>query len=185
MSITTKRGDDGTTALMYNRRVSKGHPRVEAYAQVDELNASLGLARATCGLSDASDFLKETQKELVVLMGELATAPEDLERYIRDGYGRIEEKHVHRLEEKIRDLESGEVNFNGWATPGNTLHAGYLDQARVVCRSAERRIVVLRETAQGPAEYPHLIVYLNRLSDLLWLMARDEETRAETRPSKA
>lgn len=183
MSITTKRGDDGTTALMYNRRVSKGHPRVEAYAQVDELNAALGLARATSELAAVSEFLKETQKELVVLMGELATAPEDLERYIRDGYGRIEEKNVQRLEEKIRDLESRDVKFHGWATPGDTLHAGYLDQARVVCRSAERRIVVLSEMADVSIDYRQIMAYLNRLSDLLWLMARDEETRAESRPS--
>lgn len=86
MSIATKTGDYGTTGLMYNRRVSKCHPRVEAYGAVDELNAALGMARAFA----TGEFLREslfaTQKDLVTIMGELATTTEDLQRYTRDGF---------------------------------------------------------------------------------------------------
>src|SRR3954464_7000856 len=84
MSIVTKTGDAGTTGLMYNRRVSKCHPRVEAYGAVDELNATLGWARATFQEAFARDNLLAIQKELVLLMGELATGAEDLARYVAD-----------------------------------------------------------------------------------------------------
>src|SRR5215470_16688964 len=86
MSIVTKTGDDGTTGLMYNRRVPKSHPQVEAYGAVDELNAALGSARATAGQPFVRDNLLLIQKELVILMGELATLTEDLPRYARDGF---------------------------------------------------------------------------------------------------
>src|SRR5690242_3641751 len=86
MSIATKTGDQGTCGLMYNRRVPKSHPRVEAYGCVDELNAALGLARATAQYDFVRGNLLALQKDLVTLMGELATAPEDLARYAKDGY---------------------------------------------------------------------------------------------------
>src|SRR5215831_3164558 len=81
MSIITKTGDDGTTGLMYNRRVPKCHPRVEAYGAVDELNAALGMARARSADEFPQESLLAIQKDLVILMGELATLPEDMERY--------------------------------------------------------------------------------------------------------
>mgnify|MGYP002629984710 FL=1 len=86
MSIATKTGDLGTTGLMYNRRVSKCHARVEAYGCVDELNAALGLARANGTYEFVSSTLLEAQKDLVTLMGELATAVDDLPRYVKDGF---------------------------------------------------------------------------------------------------
>src|SRR5271154_2997027 len=86
MSIVTRTGDDGTTGLMYNRRVSKCHPRVEAYGSVDELNAAIGLARGAGQTPSARERLLEIQKDLVVVMGELATQAEDLPRYIKDGF---------------------------------------------------------------------------------------------------
>src|ERR1700689_3448074 len=89
MSIATKTGDDGSTGLMYNRRVSKCHPRVEAYGAVDELNAALGLARASAQHTFVRDRLLEIQRHLVTLMGELATRPEDLLRYAKDGYALV------------------------------------------------------------------------------------------------
>ena len=86
MSIATRTGDAGTTGLMYNRRVSKSHPRVEAYGTVDELNTAIGLARAGA----EHDFIRENlllvQRDLVILMGELATSIEDLPRFLKDGY---------------------------------------------------------------------------------------------------
>ena len=88
MSIATRTGDAGTTGLMYNRRVSKSDPRVEAYGSVDELNAAIGMARATSTLPFISDNLLLIQKDLVILMGELATAQEDMKRYFQDGFQR-------------------------------------------------------------------------------------------------
>src|SRR5258707_13489202 len=89
MSIATKTGDNGSTGLMYNRRVSKCHPRVEAYGCVDELNAALGTARALAEHDFITTNLLVIQKDLVTLMGELATAEEDLERYVKESYSMV------------------------------------------------------------------------------------------------
>src|SRR5579871_4499819 len=89
MSIATKTGDKGTTGLMYNRRVSKCHPRVEAYGCVDELNAALGLARATGEHEFIRGNLFMVQKDLVILMGELATSVEHLPRFVHDGFSLV------------------------------------------------------------------------------------------------
>ncbi len=173
MSIVTKTGDQGTTGLMYNRRVSKCHPRVEAYGCVDELNAALGLARATSN----EDFIKSNlfaiQKGLVILMGELATAPEDLARYEKDGYSRVNEGMVAGLDKVVGEIEAQKISFKGWATPGETLNSAALDVARTVCRRGERRVCALEEA--GQLQNRLVIIYLNRLADLLWLMARFAE----------
>ena len=175
MSIVTKTGDTGTTGLMYNRRVPKGHPRVEAYGEVDELNAAVGLARATA----EHDFVKKNllmiQKDLVVLMGELATAVEDLPRYVKDGYSLVSNEMTGKLENLVQEIEAQNITYKGWATPGHSLHSAALDVARTVCRRAERRVCALQETDQ--LNNPELIIYLNRLSDLLWLFARWVEGR--------
>jgi cob(I)alamin adenosyltransferase len=175
MSIVTKTGDQGTTALMYGRRVPKNHPRVEAYGTVDELNAALGLARATV----REDFLRENllalQKDLVVLMGELAVLPEDLSRYVKDGYSTVAPAMTAKLDALVRDIEAQNVSFKGWATPGATSASATLDVARTVCRRAERRVCALQEA--GELKNAETLIYLNRLSDLLWLMARREETQ--------
>lgn len=175
MSIVTKTGDKGTTALMYGRRVSKCHPRVEAYGCVDELNAALGLARATA----EHDFIRENlltfQKDLVTLMGELATAVEDLPRYVKDGYTLVTSQMTHKLDAVVKEIEAQSVSFKGWATPGETTNSAALDVARTVCRRAERRVCALQEADQ--LQNSEIIIYLNRLADLLWLMARWAETR--------
>ena len=140
------------TALMYGRRVSKCHPRVEAYGCVDELNTALGLARASAQHDFISANLLVIQKDLVSVMGELATAVEDLPRYIKDGYS---------------------------ATPGSCMNSAALDVARTVCRRAERRVCALHESEQ--LHNAEIIIYLNRLADLLWLMARWVETQSVAR----
>ena len=180
MSIVTKTGDQGTTALMYNRRVSKNHPRVEAYGTVDELNASLGLARATARQEFVRDCLVSIQKDLITLMGELATATEDLARYLKDGYSLVRPELTARLESTVKQLEAENIKFSGWAVPGSNLSAATLDVARTVCRRAERGVCALHGQAQ--LQNPEMIVYLNRLSDLLWLLARREEQENSTRP---
>src|ERR1044072_2940161 len=120
MSIATRTGDDGTTALMYNRRVSKTHPRVQACGAVDELNAALGTARAGAGDEWLRAELLAIQKQLIVLMGELATAQEDLQRYASDGYHLVKSEMTDRLDGLVKHIESQKVSFKGWATPGAT-----------------------------------------------------------------
>ena len=175
MSIVTKTGDKGTTALMYGRRVSKCHPRVEAYGSVDELNAALGLARASAGHDFVRENLLLIQKDLVILMGELATAVEDLPRYVKDGYSLVTSQMTHKLDALVKEIEAQKVSFKGWATPGATPHAAALDFARTVCRRAERRVCALQEADQ--LHNAEIIIYLNRLADLLWLFARWVESK--------
>ncbi|HMP81653.1 MAG TPA: cob(I)yrinic acid a,c-diamide adenosyltransferase [Verrucomicrobiota bacterium] len=174
MSIVTRTGDQGTSALMYGRRVPKNHPRVEAYGAVDELNAALGMARATADQDFIRQNLLAIQQSLVTLMGELAVAEEDLGRYVKDGYKLVTPEFTGRIEALVREIEAQKISFNGWATPGATLNAAALDLARTTCRHAERRVCDL-QTA-GQLHNAEIIVFLNRLSDLLWLMARFVET---------
>ena len=176
MSIATRTGDDGTTALMYNRRVSKTHPRVEANGALDELNAALGVARALADDEWLRGELLAIQMQLVDVMGEVATAPADLERYSRDGYKLVTPDMTARLDALVQHLEAQNISFKGWATPGATSLSAALDVVRTACRRAERRVCAVHEA--GEAVNGEIIVYLNRLSDVLWLAGRWVETRA-------
>ncbi len=178
MSIVTKTGDQGTTTLMYGRRVSKCHPRVEAYGCVDELNAALGLARATAKPEFIRTNLLPIQQDLVVLMGELATAVDDLPRYLKDGYTLVTAPMTHKLDALVKEIEAQKISLKGWATPGDNRASAALDLARTVCRRAERRVCALHETNQ--LQNGEIIIYLNRLADLLWLFARWVETKSQT-----
>ena len=176
MSIATKTGDTGETSLMYGRRVPKTEMRVEAYGCVDELNAALGLARAATTDVFLKGQIEAIQKELITVMGELATAGEDLERYARDGFPLTTAAMTERLTSSADDLEKNRLGkFEGWAVPGATTEAATLDLARTICRRAERRVATL----QSPAKKGNLEIlrYLNRLSDLCWLLARYVELR--------
>ena len=173
MSIVTKTGDDGSTGLMYNRRVAKCHPRVEGCGAVDELNAALGLARASASLPFVSDRLLDMQKALVTLMGELATRPEDLPRYARDGFALVSPEMTAQLDRMAKEMEAQKPSCNGWATPGANLSAATLDVARTACRRAERRVCALQDARQLPNR--EILVFLNRMSDALWLLARRAE----------
>lgn len=170
MSIATKTGDAGTTALMYGRRVPKSHPRIEACGSIDELNAAIGVARAAATDSFISEKLLPIQQDLIVIMGELATLPEDLPRYAKDGYSLVVSEMVIKLDETVQFVEAQNVSFKGWATPGANLTSAALDLARTICRRAERRVCELRE--RGDIQNMAILIYLNRLSDALWLMAR-------------
>jgi len=175
MSIATRTGDNGTTALMYGRRVPKNHPRVDAYGCVDELNAALGMARATATHEFVAANLLVIQKDLVILMGELAVAPEDLARYTKDGYSLVTSAFTARLDGLVAQIEAQNISFKGWATPGATVNSAALDVARTVGRRAERRVCDL--AVSGGMNNSEIIIFLNRLSDLLWLFARWVETR--------
>lgn len=160
---------------MYNRRVPKSHPRVEAYGSVDELNAAIGLARAAAQQEFVRDSLLLVQKDLVLLMGELATAVADLPRYVKDGYAVVTPELTAKLDRLVQQIEAQQITFDGWATPGGTAVSAALDVARTTCRRAERRACALAEADE--LRNPELIVYLNRLSDLLWLLARWAESQ--------
>ena len=177
MSIATKTGDAGDTSLMYGRRVPKTDARVDAYGCVDELNSALGLVRATAAAPLAEQILS-IQKELVTVMGELATAPQDLARYQKDGFALTTAAMVDRLTAAIDDLEKDKTLYGkGCAMPGNTPLAAALDMARTVCRRAERRVAALDVSEHSNAE---ILRYLNRLSDLCWLLARFSEKAENT-----
>ncbi len=161
---------------MYGRPVPKSHPRVQAFGTVDELNATLGLARATVEHDFVRENLLAIQNDLVVLMGELCVQPEDLERYVKDGYSLVAPGMTAKLDALVHEIEAQNISFKGWATPGATKNSATLDVARTVCRRAERCVCALKES--GELKNGEIIIYLNRLSDLLWLFARCVETKA-------
>lgn len=176
MSIATKTGDDGTTGLMYGRRVSKSDARIAANGAVDELNTALGMVRATLTEPFVTEAVLAIQKDLVLLMGELAVLPEDRARYTAGGFHFVAKPMVDALTAQIDDLEKNhQISYQGWATPGATLGSATLDVARTVCRRAERHIALLTET--GLPVNGEILRYLNRLADLCWLWARWVETR--------
>ena len=165
MKIYTKTGDDGTTGLFGGARVSKDAVRIESYGTVDELNSVIGLAR--CGNSDkrADDILLGLQNDLFNLGADLATPLTVKNDYIV----RIRKDDIERLEQWIDELDAELPPLTNFILPGGHVSAAYLHLARNVCRRAERLTVRLsRDEPVGE----HALVYLNRLSDLLFVMAR-------------
>lgn len=173
MSIASTTGDDGTTGMMFNRRVPKTHPQVEAYGSVDELNAALGLCRSFCDTAWLPSKILHIQKELVTLMGELAVLPEDRPKYKEKGFHFVFPAMVEQLTGWVHEIEAMGIRYDSWATPGKTRLSGLLDVARTTCRRAERRVAALGADYQKLN--PDILRYLNRLSDLLWLFARRVE----------
>jgi cob(I)alamin adenosyltransferase len=172
MSIVTKTGDTGETSLMYGRRVPKTDARVEAYGSVDELTAALGFARAGTLDKFMANEILAVQKDLIVVMGELATAQEDLDRYAKDGFQVTSAPMVDRLTEVITELEKDEALYpKDWVIPGSNPTSAALDVARTTCRRAERRVAALENVN------PEIVCYLNRLSDLCWILARYTEKK--------
>ena len=171
MSITTKTGDDGTTSLLFDKRVSKSHPRVVAYGQVDELSSALGICRASAKDAATKTQILEIQQQLIHLMGELATDDADQAKYQqKHGKNAVSKQAIDQLTEHIRQKEI-DFPFKGWKCAGDTLADAFFDHARTTCRRAERGVVALRES--GFAVRSELIQYLNRLADLLWLWSRE------------
>jgi len=159
---------------MYGRRVSKTNHRVDAYGCVDELNSALGLARATATDEWVRSEILAAQKELIAVMGELATAPEDLARYRKDGFELTTSAMVDRVTAVINKIEESEtMKFKDWVLPGGSLASAALDHARTTCRRAERRVAALVNDDKN--FNIEILRYLNRLSDLCWLLARQME----------
>ena len=172
MRIYTKTGDAGETSLFGNIRVSKADARVDAYGEVDELNACLGAARAAGLDADLSASLEQIQKDLFALGARLADPSARIAERVTKAA--VAAADIERLEQTIDRLETELPPLRRFILPGGSAAGSLLHLARTVCRRAERRVVAL-----GPgAVEPPLIVYLNRLSDLLFVMARAANQRA-------
>jgi len=163
---------------MYGRRVSKSNPRVDAYGCVDELNAALGLARAFSENAFISEQILSVQKDLIVVMGELATAREDIDRYVKDEFKLTDAEMIDRIDGVIVDLEKDKSLYpKDWVIPGGTVVSAALDLARTTCRRAERRVAVFITNEKD--FNPEILRYLNRLSDLCWVLARYVERSSD------
>lgn len=163
---------------MYGRRVPKTHRRVEAYGGVDELNSALGMARAAASDAFLTEQILAIQKELVTVMGELATASEDTDRYLKDGFKQTDPAMTSRLTGVVDDLERRLGKFKHWSVPGDTMDSAALEFARTVCRRAERGVAALM--AEDSNFNREILRYLNRLSDACWLLARYAEQGGKT-----
>jgi len=172
MPIYTRTGDRGETGLADGTRVAKDAARVEAGGAVDELSASLGMVRAEPLPADIAQLVERLQRELFVVGAELAaagaTAP---------GSPRIGPQHVRALEEAIDRCQDAICPPRGFVLPGGVRGAAGLHFARTVCRRAERRLVTLARSTEPPLS-PELLAYINRLSDLLFLLAAAVNARA-------
>ena len=189
MKVYTRKGDDGTTGLLYGgARIGKDDPRTEAYGTVDEAIAALGRARANlgvkrrigtlpAGLGGLAAMILRIQRELFVVGAELATNPDAWDR-LEDGRTRVSEAMVRDLERDLVELEKHIEMPKEFVVPGETPTSAALELARTILRRAERRAVALGRDGLVPG--PNLIPYLNRLADLVWVLARAAE-HAESR----
>ena len=170
-SIATQLGDDGQTSLVGGQRVSKGALRVESYGTVDELNAALGFARSICSDEGIATATLAIQRELFQVAAALATPTE-----ARKGAPPVTQAMVDELTGQVHALEAVSGLLSDWSVPGGDPAGAFYDLARTVCRRAERCVVRLGEEEELA---PHVLAYLNRLSDLLWLFGRKLEVDAQ------
>jgi cob(I)alamin adenosyltransferase len=188
-AVATRRGDDGTTGLLFGgERIAKDDVRAEAYGTIDEAVAALGIARAQLGLKDRlgtlapgfgdlPELILRLQRELFVAAAELATTPTAWDRQV-DGVSRVTAEMVDGLDAILREAEGHITMPTEFVVPGETPTSAALELARTIVRRAERRAVTLG--AEGLIPGPYLLPYLNRLADLLWVLARAAE-QAESR----
>jgi cob(I)alamin adenosyltransferase len=185
VKIYTRKGDDGSTGLLHGGRVPKQSAWPTAYGAVDEAQAFLGVARAAAGAGagELDELLIGIERDLWVLMAELATDPDKRDR-LQDGATRVTEAMVVALEEHI-DAVSGRFEPpTEFVVPGETLVAAHLDVARTVVRRAERDVLRAYVADGIDVTGTHAVAYLNRLSDLVWTMARWQEGASRlTRPA--
>jgi cob(I)alamin adenosyltransferase len=174
MKIYTKTGDKGDTGLFGGGRVGKDHPRVEAYGDVDELNATLGLVRALEPMPRIDEVIVPIQRDLFSIGALLATPDRDKMRASLEK-ARIDDTRIRELEVAIDQCEAELEPLRSFIVPGGTAKAASLHVARTVCRRAERRVVALQKEEELP---PIVVVFLNRVSDLLFMLARVANRRA-------
>ncbi|HEX5830957.1 MAG TPA: cob(I)yrinic acid a,c-diamide adenosyltransferase [Gemmatimonadaceae bacterium] len=172
--IYTRTGDEGDTGLFGGGRVPKDDARVEAYGEVDELNAAIGLARAIEPLARIDDVLVPVQRDLFAIGALLATPDREKMRQ-QLARARVDDARIVELEQAIDAGDAELEPLRAFILPGGTPKAAALHLARTVCRRAERRVVHLARTTEIPAL---AVVYLNRLSDVLFTLARVADHRA-------
>jgi cob(I)alamin adenosyltransferase len=184
-AVATGRGDDGTTGMLYGGRIAKDDLRTEAYGTIDEAVAALGVARAeltAAGLTDLAASVLRWQRELFVVGAELATSPAARDR-LQDGVTRVDESMLAGVEAELQRLEASITMPREFIVPGESPASAAVEVARAVLRRAERRIVTLERAVQlgrgwvGP--------YVNRLADLLWVLARAAEAAEQLVPTPA
>jgi len=168
-SITTRNGDHGYTSLFSGEQIEKSDPRADAYGDLDELVSILGVAYAHASDSDLRTRIEQIQQELFVVGAELATSLSHVDKLEH----RISEKQVVALDEQCRKTEAGIQMPNGFILPGGSVVGAFLDHARTVARRVERKVVALHRN--GFVKNELLLVWVNRLSDYLWLLAREDE----------
>jgi len=188
-AVATGRGDDGTTGLLYGGRVAKDDLAVEAYGTIDETVAALGIARAELGHVPKSDTMAELaalvlriQRELFVAGAELAANPDATER-LQDGLTRVDEPMLTRVEADLALWESRIQMPREFIVPGETLASAALEVARATTRRAERRVIALGRTGHVTGVW--LMPWLNRVADLLWVLARAAETAEDAAATPA
>ncbi|MEO7361966.1 MAG: cob(I)yrinic acid a,c-diamide adenosyltransferase [Gemmatimonadaceae bacterium] len=174
MKIYTRTGDEGGTGLFGGGRVGKDHPRVEAYGDVDELNAALGMARCIESMARVDEVLVPIQRDLFAIGALLATPDHEKMRDHLEK-ARVDEDRIAELERQIDACESELEPLTSFIIPGGSPKAAALHVARTVCRRAERRVVHLAHDVTLPTL---VVIYLNRLSDLLFMLARVANKRA-------
>jgi cob(I)alamin adenosyltransferase len=172
MSIATKHGDGGETGLIGGGRVSKADARVEAYGTIDELVSAMGFARSICGDAEVRELTKTIQRELFTVAGSVANPSSEEAAPVTY----VTPEMVEALTAHVNRIESLEGILSDWSLPGEHAAAAAYDVARTVCRRAERCVVRLAEGGEPVNE--HVVPYLNRLSDLLWLTGRLLELRS-------
>jgi cob(I)alamin adenosyltransferase len=184
MRIYTRTGDDGTTGLLYGGRVRKDDPRTDLYGTVDETVSCLGLARAAGLVARVEAVVVRLQRDMFVLGAQLATAEANQSK-LADGVSRITADMTSAIEADIDELVATHPLPNNFVLPGATLGAAGLDLARATVRRAERKAVALE--TEGLIHDPEVLRFLNRASDLLFVLARHEEAERGTtaEPSRA
>lgn len=167
----SKKGDRGFTSLLGGQRILKSGPRPETYGTIDEASSALGLAKATAIRPKTKEIILSIQKDLLLLGAELATAPEDVKKYPYQ----ITKDHVDRLERLIEELQREVVLAKEFIFPGKTMASAAIDLGRTIIRRAERRAGrLMQEKIITNAD---VLRFLNRLADLLFTLARYEETQ--------
>lgn len=172
MKIYTRSGDKGNTSLFDNSRVPKDSARVESYGTLDELNSQLGLARTFLENEEISNIIKKLQRKLFNVAGELATPNSE------DFPDRIEQEDIDKLEEIVDNLlaEMNEKQLSKFIIPGSNRCSAVLHIARTICRRAERRIITLAREEDIREE---ILKYINRLSDVIYTLARYVESKLD------
>lgn len=175
MSIVTRHGDGGETGLLYGGRVPKDDPHTEAYGALDEAISALGLARALCDDDARCQRILDLQRDLFTVGAELATAAAEHDKLDRH-FATVTAAMVEAMDAEVAALEERVPLPAGFVIPGGDPVAAALDLGRTIVRRAERRTVALHRTGDVPN--PEVLRYLNRCSDLLFMMARDAEGSA-------